>query len=170
MPPSSRVKKILKWNGTVFELDHQDIKELQEQHITDIDKWQQFQKVYQSFSKQDHPSNRSRSLGVAITLWTLFSIVLLLLLYVFFIILQLALFNLIMLVVMMVTWWRACKISATIIDRNLKNGQRKPYKAFIRKLKEIEWLKELQLEIQEEEKGLWIEIHLSESVDDKDTD
>lgn len=72
-----------------------------------------------------------------------------------------------MLVVMTATWWRACKISSAIIDRVLKGGQRKPYKSFIRRLKDLGWLKELQLEIQEEEKGLWIEIHLSESVEEE---
>ena len=80
-------------------------------------------------------------------MWTVFSIFLVALLYVFFIILQLALFNLIMLVVMAVTWWRACKISNAIIKRILGNGRKKPYKAFIRKIKELEWLKDLQLEI-----------------------
>ena len=33
-------------------------------------------------------------------------------------------------------------------------------------MKELPWLKELQLEIQEHEEGKWIEIHLSETADD----
>ena len=86
----------------------------------------------------------------------------------FFIILQLALFNLIMLVVMMVFWWRITKICTAIIKRILGNGRKKPYKDFINRLKDLEWLKEKQLEIQEHEEGKWIEIHLSESVDDND--
>ena len=91
-----------------------------------------------------------------------------LLLYVFFIILQLALFNLIMLVVMLVTWWRVCKICSAIIKRILGNGRKKPYKAFITRIKDLEWLKVLQLEIQEHEEGKWIEIHLCESVENND--
>ena len=35
-------------------------------------------------------------------------------------------------------------------------------------MKDLEWLKAMQLEIQEHEEGKWIEIHLSETVDDKD--
>ena len=37
-------------------------------------------------------------------------------------------------------------------------------------MKDLEWLKAMQLEIQEHEEGKWIEIHLSETVDDKDED
>jgi hypothetical protein len=67
--------------------------------------------------------------------------------YVCFIILQLALFNLIMLVVMAVWLWKAGQISGAIIGRILDNGRKGPFKTFIRKIKELQWLKELQLEI-----------------------
>jgi hypothetical protein len=75
------------------------------------------------------------------------TIILLALLYVCFIILQLALFNLIMLVVMAVWWWKAVKICQAIINRVLDNGRKGPFKAHIRKMKDLEWLKNLQLEI-----------------------
>ena len=172
VPPSSRVKKILVWNDRTlkFEMEQKHIDELRQNHITDERNWNEFQKMYESFPANDHPKHRKPSILVGIALWTGFTIFLILLLYVFFIILQLALFNLIMLVVMMVTWWRACKISNAIIGRILGNGRKKPYKAYIKKIKELEWLKNLQLEVQEQEEGLWIEIHLSEAVDDKDND
>ena len=75
-----------------------------------------------------------------------------------------------MLVVMTVIWCRLCKISNAIIKRILGNGRKKPYKAHIRRMKDLEWLKAMQLEIQEHEEGKWIEIHLSETGDDKDED
>jgi hypothetical protein len=88
------------------------------------------------------------------------------LIYVCFIILQLALFNLIMLVVISVWLWKAGQIFKAIIGRVLDNGRKGPFKTYIRKMKELPWLKELQLEIQEHEEGKWIEIHLSETADD----
>lgn len=170
LPPSSRVKKILKWNREkqVFDMEQQHIDELRQFHITNAQQWDEFERLYTSLAPEDHPSQRSPSVAVAVVLWTVFSIVLLLLLYVFFIILQLALFNLIMLVVMTVSWWRICKIFNAIIQRILGNGRKKPYKNFIQQLKNLEWLKKLQVEIQEHEEGKWIEIHLSESVEDND--
>lgn len=35
-------------------------------------------------------------------------------------------------------------------------------------MKDLEWLGQLGLEIQEHDEGLWIEIHLSETMEDKD--
>jgi len=95
---------------------------------------------------------------------------LVLLLYVFFIILQLALFNLIMLVVMAVWWWKLCKISHAVIHRVLDNGRKGPFKAYIKRMKDLQWLKDKGIEIQENDEGRWIEIHLNETADDKDDD
>lgn len=52
-----------------------------------------------------------------------------------------------MLVVMAVWLWKAGQISGAIIGRILDNGRKGPFKTFIRKIKELQWLKELQLEI-----------------------
>ena len=37
-------------------------------------------------------------------------------------------------------------------------------------MKDMEWLKNLNIEIQENDEGKWIEIHLNETADDKDDD
>ena len=71
-----------------------------------------------------------------------------------------------MLVVMAVWWWKAFKISQAITKRMLDNGRKAAFKTHIRKMKELEWLKLLNLEIQEHEEGKWIEVHLNETVDD----
>ena len=71
-----------------------------------------------------------------------------------------------MLVVMAVWWWKAVKICIAITERNLDNGRKAAFKSHIRKMKELEWLKVLNLEIQEHEEGKWIEVHLNETVDD----
>lgn len=69
---------------------------------------------------------------------------------------------------MAVFWWRICGVSASVIKRFLDNGKKKEYKAYFKRMKELEWLQKLNLEIQEHDEGLWIEIHLSETVDDKE--
>jgi hypothetical protein len=68
-------------------MEQQHIDELRQFHITNPAQWDEFQKLYTSLPPEDHPSQRSPSVAVAVVLWTVFSIVLLLLLYVFFIIL-----------------------------------------------------------------------------------
>ena len=90
------------------------------------------------------------------------------LLYCFFIILQLALFNLIMLVVMLVFWYKIYKISRAIINRLLNNNRKKAFKSWIRELRDLSFLKELSIEIQENDDGKWIEVHLNETQDDRD--
>lgn len=82
-----------------------------------------------------------------ILLGTFAFIFLLALLYVFFIILQLALFNLIMLVVMGVWWWKLCKVAQAVISRVLDNGRKAPFKSYVRKMKELDWLKSKGIEI-----------------------
>ena len=67
--------------------------------------------------------------------------------YCFFIILQLALFNLIMLVVMGVSWWKLLGILRAIITRILDNGRKAPFKRWIRELKDMELLRNKQIEI-----------------------
>lgn len=51
VPPSSRVKKILKWNKDkqVFDMEPQHIEELKKYHITDPSQWDEFEKLYTSF-------------------------------------------------------------------------------------------------------------------------
>ena len=167
LPPSSRVKKILKWNRDqqAFDIEPPHKQELQ-QIIGSDSRWTEFEKLYTSLPPEDHQSNRTPSLLLAILLWTCFGVILILLLYVLFIILQLALFNLIMLVVLCTVWWRACKISKAIITRVLGKGRKKPFKKFVYQMRSLEWLQALKIEIQENEEGKWIEVHLSESVDD----
>ena len=111
---------------------------------------------------------KRRSCVKATLFYTLASILLLLVFYCFFIILQLALFNLIMLVVMAVSWYKLLGISRAIISRCLDNGRKASFKKWIRQLKELQWLKEKSIEIQENDEGRWIEIHLNETVDDRD--
>lgn len=168
LPPSSRVKKILKWNKEreVFEIDETHKQQLKSDHIKDEAQWAEFEKLFTSLRPEDHPSKRRKSCLNGTLLFSVAVILMLGLTYVCFIILQLALFNLIMLVVMAVWLWKAGQISGAIIGRILDNGRKGPFKAFIRKIKELQWLKELQLEIQEHEEGKWIEIHLSETADD----
>ena len=171
LPPSSRVKKILKWNKDteVFEMEPQHEQELRA-IIKDDAQWAEFSKFFTSLRPEDHPSKRKPSICYGILFSLLFFVILLALLYVFFIILQLALFNLIMLVVMAVWWWKALKICVAISKRFLDNGRKAAFKTHIRKMKELEWLKVLSLEIQEHEEGKWIEVHLNETVDDDKDD
>jgi len=90
---------------------------------------------------------RKKSLGILLGLSAVAFIVLLGLLYVFFIILQLALFNLIMLVVMIVWWWKLVNIAQAMISRVLDKHRKSPFKAFIREMKALEWLKSTHIEI-----------------------
>ena len=71
-----------------------------------------------------------------------------------------------MLVVMAVWWWKLFKIANAVITRVLDNGRKAPFKAFIREMKALEWLKSTNIEIQEQEEGKWIEIHLNETESD----
>ena len=52
----------------------------------------------------------------------------------------------------------------------LDNGRKKPFKQYIKKMKDLEWLKAKGIEIQENDEGKWIEIHLNETADDVDND
>ena len=87
-----------------------------------------------------------------------------------FVILQLALFNLIMLVVMIVWWYKLCKMCVAVIKRLLDSRRKRSFKNYIHRMKDLEWLKNLNIEIQENDEGKWIEIHLNETADDKDDD
>ena len=94
----------------------------------------------------------------------------LLIAYVMFVILQLALFNLIMLVVMIVWWYKFCRASWAVITRCLDSKRKQPFQRYIRRFKELEWLKKLNIEVQENDEGKWIEIHLNENETDNDND
>ena len=110
----------------------------------------------------------SPSLCKKILLGSLSFVFLLLIAYCLFIILQLALFNLIMLVVMVVFLTKLFNVLKAISSRVLDNGQKKAFKQWIRGLKELDWLKQLAIEIQEDDTGRWIEIHLNETADERD--
>ena len=69
-----------------------------------------------------------------------------------------------------VLWYKLSQIFKAIITRILDNGRKKKFKAYIRKIKELDWLKELSIEIQENDEGKWIEIHLNETADDREED
>ena len=101
-------------------------------------------------------------------MYTLAFLFLVVIAYCLFIILQLALFNLIMLVVMAVFWYKLYNVSKAIISRVLDNGRKKAFKQWVRDLKNLPWLKEKSIEIQENDEGKWIEIHLNETADERD--
>ena len=105
---------------------------------------------------------------MATIFYTVVAIFLIIILYCFFIILQLALFNLIMLVVMAVSWYKLFKFCKAHISIRLDDGRKASFKKWIRRLKELDWLKEKSIEIQENDEGRWIEIHLNETADDRD--
>lgn len=172
LPSSSRVKKVLKWNDASqeFVFSAEDEKTLRESVITDPAQWQELSKFCRELPKGAHPSKRKPSCIKGTLFGTLFFIILLAFLYVFFIILQLALFNLIMLVVMVVGWWKICKVFWAMLVRILDNGKKAPFKKYMKKMREITWLKEKGIEIQEDPEGRWIEIHLNETGEDMDDD
>jgi hypothetical protein len=169
-PSSSRVKKVLIWNPKrqEFDMSEDDKKELREAHIKDPELWRQFEELYRSLEPQNHPMVKKRSCIKATLLYTLASILLLGVFYCFFIILQLALFNLIMLVVMAVSWYKLLGIGRAVISRVLDNGRKASFKTWIKQIKELEWLKAKSIEIQENDEGRWIEIHLNETADERD--
>ena len=169
-PSSSRVKKVLNWDGMKFDMDAKHKKELRDHHIKNEHYWKEFEDLVQGFPTDCHPSVRTRSCCMWSLLWTVGSILLLAIFYLLFIILQLALFNLIMLVVMGVLWYKISQIFKAVITRVLDNGRKKPFKSYIRKIKELKWLQDLSIEIQENDEGKWIEIHLNEAADDRDED
>ncbi len=138
------------------------MKQLIEKH------WSEFQRLYQSLDANNHPSIKSTSVCKALIYYSIAFIVLLLVAYGFFIILQLALFNLIMLVVMAVFWVKLYKISKNVISLGLDKGRKKAFKQWIKTLKDLEWLKEKSIEIQENDDGKWIEIHLNETTDERE--
>ena len=47
-------------------------------------------------------------------------------------------------------------------------ARKKSFKRWIRQLKDLPWLKELSIEIQENDEGKWIEIHLNETTDERE--
>ena len=169
-PNSSRVKKVLVWNPKrqEFEMSEDDKRELKEMHIKNENHWKEFEEKYRSLQPQDHPLIKKPSLCKKILLGSLSFIFLLLIAYCLFIILQLALFNLIMLVVMIVFLTKLFNVLKAISSRVLDNGQKKAFKQWIRGLKELDWLKQLAIEIQEDDTGRWIEIHLNETADERD--
>ena len=69
---------------------------------------------------------------------------------------------------MVVMWWRLCGVTASVIRKFLDNKKKGPYKAYFRQFRELPLLQRLNIEIQEHDEGLWIEIHLSDTVDDKE--
>ena len=52
-----------------------------------------------------------------------------------------------MLVVMAVWWWKLVKIAMAVIERVLDNGRKKPFKQYIRRMKEMKWLRDKGIEI-----------------------
>lgn len=149
LPSSSRVKKVLEWsrNLHVFVMKEEDASELRELVITNKDNWNELDVCLKGLPRGHHPSERRQSIFKGTMFWLVASILLALLLYLFFIILQLALFNLIMLVVMIVTWLKTVKIARAVISRMLDNGRKAPFKKYMRKMKELDWLRGLGLEI-----------------------
>ncbi len=121
-------------------MDIEHIEELRDNHITNDDQWEEFEKLYKDFPATIHPKIKRTSIGMALLLWSIGIIVLFGIFYIMFIIFQLALYNIIMGVVMAIFWWRLCQVSASIIKRILDKGKKKEYKAYFRKMKDLEWL------------------------------
>jgi hypothetical protein len=48
---------------------------------------------------------------------------------------------------MAVWWWKLCKIAQAVINRVLDNGRKAPFKKYIKKMKEMKWLKDKGIEI-----------------------
>jgi hypothetical protein len=169
-PISSRVKKVLFWDSKEekFKMPEKDIDDLTKNHIQKPQQWEEFKGLYSGLNPRDHPSRKGRSccLGSFLGIFALFICVLIA--YVMFVILQLALFNLIMLVVMMVWWFKLCKMCWAVISRCLDSRRKKAFKSYIHRIKDLAWLKELNIEIQENDEGKWIEIHLNEAADEQD--
>ena len=74
-----------------------------------------------------------------------------------------------MLVVMSVWWWKLFKICRAVIGRILDNGRKSAFKSHIKKMKEkLTWLRDYNIDIQENDEGKWIEIHLNDGADKDD--
>ena len=170
-PSSSRVKKVLNWDPQLgkFHMDQKHMNELREHHIKDPAHWRQFEEWIDKFNVADHPEKKGKSCCMGVLLWTVGVTLLLLVFYLLFIILQLALFNLIMLVVMGVLWYKLSQIFKAVITRILDNGRKKNFKAYVKEIKNEKWLeRDYHIEIQENDEGRWIEIHLNETADDRE--
>ena len=89
LPPSSRVKKILKWNKETsrFEMEPKHQEELREHHIKDAAQWAEFERFFTSLRPEDHPSKRRKSCPKSFVFGSLAAILMLALTYVCFIIL-----------------------------------------------------------------------------------
>jgi len=94
-----------------------------------------------------HPQIKGRSFCLGTILGIIAFLVCISVAYAFFIVLQLALFNLIMLVVMIVWWYKLCKAFIAVINRCLDSGRKKAFKTHIKRIKDLDWLKELNIEI-----------------------
>jgi hypothetical protein len=103
--------------------------------------------MFKDFPEAIHPKVRGTDYGLALLLWTISLILLFAIFYVMFIIFQLALYNIIMGVVMAVFWWRACGVSNSVIKRFLDNKRKSQYKAYFRRVKEIDCFAKLNIEI-----------------------
>lgn len=162
--------KIIKWDEKLkkFEMDRWEEADLRENHLKD--QFTEFAKIYNEFDASIHPKERSSNLCIALLLWSTASVILFWVFYAFFIIFQLALYNFIMGVVMFIFWWRLCQVTMSIIKRYLDNQKKKLYRAYFNEVRSRALLKSLSIEIQEHEEGKWIEIHLNETADDKESD
>ena len=99
-----------------------------------------------------------------------FALFLIPLFYLFLIILQLALFNLIMFVVMVVWWFKFFRIARAIIKRCIDNSRTKYYRKFIKELKALSCVTENSIEIQEDDEGKWIAVHLPDIAEEDESD
>lgn len=166
-PNSSKVKKVLNWNSTTqkFVMEQKHLDELTALYPN----WHEFMDELDKLQSRDHPQVKKPSYCKAAICYSIATVLLLLFMYVFFIILQLALFNLIMLVVMVVWWWKLLKICFAVIGRILDNGRKSAFKSHIKKMKaSIGWLATSNIDIQENDEGKWIEIHLNDGADKDD--
>ena len=168
-PTSSRDKKVFKWDSDEkrFTMDERHKDELKKYHITNEGQWQEFEALFENFPVADHPELRSRSCLMGTLLWTVCGTLLIGLLYLLYVLLQYALFNPIIAVVFLISWSKLCGVFNKVIANMLDKGRKKKFKAYFKKIKELEWLEKLPIEVQEDEEGQWVEISLNITADER---
>ena len=120
-PPSSRAKKVLKWNKKElkFEIEEAELAKLRDFFKKDT-QMREFENMYKEFNSEIHPQVKGIDKLMAAGLWSAAVVFLLApLFYVGLIIFQLALYNVILGVVMVVYWLKALRAVRSVIWHKL---------------------------------------------------
>lgn len=71
----------------------------------------------------------------------------------------------------MVVWWfKFFRIWRAIIKRCIDNSRTKHYRKFIKGLKELDCVTSNSIEIQEDDEGKWIAVHLPDIAEEDESD